>query len=74
TMHTGSGVMVTIGALQFTLRSYLDEALNKQDLRIREGNTFPVSKGTSWSVALVDSGDKDDIKITCYWVPFRGDG
>ncbi len=69
-----SGVYVNIGSLQFNLRHYANAAQLGQSLKMYTGSTYPVPKGTAWSVNLVDSSDSSDITITCYWTPLRGDG
>lgn len=67
------GVYVKIGDLTFLLRYYAN-AGNGESLHFYTGNTFTVPKDTSWSAALVDQGDSDDVTIQCYWVPLQGGG
>jgi hypothetical protein len=74
TSHDTAGLSIKIGNLTLLHRYKLDASFNKQDLGMYTGATFPVPKGTSWSVSLVDAGDSDDISFTCYWLPLKGDG
>ena len=71
--HT-SGVLVEIGNLPFTLRYYADPAQLGQNHDFWNGATFPVPKGTKWTVGLVNAGESSSISIRCYWVPLFGNG
>jgi hypothetical protein len=62
-------LIVTIKGTAFHLQHHPYSAGKENSLHFYDSACFPISKGTSWSIAF-DSGDHSHTKFDVYWIPF----